>query len=155
MKELLTTDPSKCYQNPKGGTDGILQHEWFFPPDFSEREGLFKELGVTADRLPANPDLKSILVYHLAGGSNMGSSFGDGQKVATAKGDELGGQASGGEGKTGRTTVTAADVACIGGMIHDTRAEETNNGRLDMFSVTGIIAAGLRSGGHSMNQLGS
>ncbi|CAE8688969.1 unnamed protein product [Polarella glacialis] len=89
-----------------------------FAPTDAAFADLLKELGVTADQLLANPDLKNILLYHVAGGSTMSSSFKNGQKVTTAQGGQLAVQIAGEKVKVGRATVTAADIACSNGVIH-------------------------------------
>ncbi|CAE8611714.1 unnamed protein product [Polarella glacialis] len=89
-----------------------------FAPTDAAFADLLKELGCSAEQLLANPDLKSILLYHVVGGSTMSSSLKDGQKVTTAQGGQLAVQIAGGKVKVGRATVTAADVACSNGVIH-------------------------------------
>ncbi|CAE8613514.1 unnamed protein product [Polarella glacialis] len=89
-----------------------------FAPTDAAFADLLKELGVTADQLLANPDLKSILLYHVAGGTTMSSSLKDGMRVTSAQGGQLAVQIGGGKVKVGRATVTAADVACSNGVIH-------------------------------------
>ncbi|CAE8707689.1 unnamed protein product [Polarella glacialis] len=89
-----------------------------FAPIDAAFADLLKELGCSAERLLANPDLKSILLYHVVGGSTMSSSLKDGQKVTTAQSGQLAVQIAGGKVKVGRATVTAADIECSNGVIH-------------------------------------
>ncbi|CAE8672147.1 unnamed protein product [Polarella glacialis] len=89
-----------------------------FAPTDAAFADLLKELGVTAEQLLANPDLKSILLYHVAGGTTMSSSLKDGMRVTSAQGGQLAVQIGGGNVKVGRATVTSADVACSNGVIH-------------------------------------
>ena len=96
---------------------GTSPYTVFAPTDAAFAD-LLKELGCTADQLLANPDLKSILLYHVVGGSTMSSSLKDNMKVTTAQGGQLAVQIGGGKVKVGRATVTAADVACSNGVIH-------------------------------------
>ncbi|CAE8613511.1 unnamed protein product [Polarella glacialis] len=96
---------------------GETPYTLFAPTDAAFAD-LLKELGVTADQLLANPDLKSILLYHVAGGTTMSSSLKDGMRVTSAQGGQLAVQIGGGKVKVGRATVTAADVACSNGVIH-------------------------------------
>ncbi|CAE8611712.1 unnamed protein product [Polarella glacialis] len=96
---------------------GTTPYTVFAPTDAAFAD-LLKELGCSAEQLLANPDLKSILLYHVVGGSTMSSSLKDGQKVTTAQGGQLAVQIAGGKVKVGRATVTAADVACSNGVIH-------------------------------------
>jgi len=89
-----------------------------FAPTDAAFNGLLKELGVTADQLLANPDLKSILLYHVVSGTAMSSSLRDGQQVSTVQGGKLGINIGGGKVTVGRATVTTADVTCTNGVIH-------------------------------------
>jgi uncharacterized surface protein with fasciclin (FAS1) repeats len=89
-----------------------------FAPIDAAFADLLKELGCSAEQLLANPDLKSILLYHVVGGSTMSSSLKDGQKVTTAQSGQLAVQIAGGKVKVGRATVTAADIECSNGVIH-------------------------------------
>ncbi|CAE8665560.1 unnamed protein product [Polarella glacialis] len=89
-----------------------------FAPIDAAFADLLKELGCSAEQLLANPDLKSILLYHVVGGSTMSSILKDGQKVTTAQSGQLAVQIAGGKVKVGRATVTAADIECSNGVIH-------------------------------------
>ena len=89
-----------------------------FAPIDAAFADLLKELGCSAEQLLANPDLKSILLYHVVGGSTMSSSLKDGQKVTTAQSGQLAVQIAGGKVKGGRATDTAADIECSNGVIH-------------------------------------
>jgi uncharacterized surface protein with fasciclin (FAS1) repeats len=89
-----------------------------FAPIDAAFADLLKELGCSAEQLLANPDLKSILLYHVVGGSTMSSSLKDGQKVTTAQSGQLAVQIAGGKVKVGRATVTAADIEFSNGVIH-------------------------------------
>jgi len=89
-----------------------------FAPTDAAFAALLKELGVTADQLLANPDLKSILLYHVVAGTALSSSLKDGQQVGTAQGGKLAVKIGGGKVTVGGATVTAADIACTNGVIH-------------------------------------
>ncbi|CAE8730794.1 unnamed protein product, partial [Polarella glacialis] len=89
-----------------------------FAPIDAAFADMLKELGCSAEQLLANPDLKSILLYHVVGGSTMSSSLKDGRKVTTAQSGQLAVQIAGGKVKVGRATVTAADIECSNGVIH-------------------------------------
>ncbi|CAE8721616.1 unnamed protein product [Polarella glacialis] len=93
-----------------------------FAPTDAAFADLLKELKsklkCTPEQLLANPDLKNILLYHVAGGTTMSSSLKDGMRVTSAQGAQLNVQIGGGTVKVGRATVTAADVACSNGVIH-------------------------------------
>ncbi|CAE8672146.1 unnamed protein product [Polarella glacialis] len=82
-----------------------------FAPTDAAFADLLKELGVTADQLLANPDLKSILLH-------QSSSLRDGMRVTSAEGGQLAVQIGCGNVKVGRATVLAADLACSTGVIH-------------------------------------
>jgi len=75
-------------------------------------------LNVTAEQLLANPDLKSILLYHVVAGTAMSSSLKDGQKVTTAQGSPVAVEIGGGKVRVGGASVTAADIICSNGVIH-------------------------------------
>ncbi|CAE8741388.1 unnamed protein product [Polarella glacialis] len=96
---------------------GTTPYTVFAPTDAAFAD-LLKELKCTPEQLLANPDLKSILLYHVAGGTTMSSSLKDGMRVTSAQGAQLNVQIGGGTVKVGRATVTAADVACSNGVIH-------------------------------------
>ncbi|CAE8741390.1 unnamed protein product [Polarella glacialis] len=96
---------------------GTTPYTVFAPTDAAFAD-LLKELKCTPEQLLANPDLKSILLYHVAGGTTMSSSLKDGMRVTSAQGAQLNVQIGSGTVKVGRATVTAADVACSNGVIH-------------------------------------
>lgn len=89
-----------------------------FAPTDDAFKSLLKELGVTADELLANPDLKNILLYHVVGGKAMSSSLQNGQQVKTAEGGNLAVKIGSGKVQVGRATVAAADIECTNGVIH-------------------------------------
>jgi len=89
-----------------------------FAPTDAAFAALLKDLGVTAEQLLANPDLKNILLYHVVAGTAMSSSLKDGQQVGTVQGGKLQVKIGGGKVTVGGATVTAADVACTNGVIH-------------------------------------
>ncbi|CAE8719429.1 unnamed protein product, partial [Polarella glacialis] len=126
VSSILTYDIYYTCLNPelKGRRDGLRlifqqasPYTVFAPIDAAFAD-LLKELGCSAEQLLANPDLKSILLYHVVGGSTMSSSLKDGQKVTTAQSGQLAVQIAGGKVKVGRATVTAADIECSNGVIH-------------------------------------
>ncbi|CAE8663813.1 unnamed protein product, partial [Polarella glacialis] len=133
VSSILTYDIYYTYVNPelKGRRDGLRlifqqavlpvfmasPYTVFAPIDAAFAD-LLKELGCSAEQLLPNPDLKSILLYHVVGGSTMSSSLKDGQKVTTAQSGQLAVQIAGGKVKVGRATVTAADIECSNGVIH-------------------------------------
>ncbi|CAE8672144.1 unnamed protein product, partial [Polarella glacialis] len=100
---------------------GEIPYTVFAPTDAAFAD-LLKELNVTADQLLANPDLRGILLYHVAGTKAMESSLKDGLKLTTVNGEKLSvGKAKVGgteRWKVGRATITAADVVCSNGVIH-------------------------------------
>lgn len=89
-----------------------------FAPTDAAFGNLLKELGVSADQLLANPDLKKILLYHVVGGTTVSKGLKDGQKWATASGDLLPVKVDNGKVQVGRATVTMADISCTNGIIH-------------------------------------
>ncbi|CAE8742911.1 unnamed protein product, partial [Polarella glacialis] len=113
----LPSSPSSRRRSPRRTSAPASPYTVFAPIDAAFAD-LLKELGCSAEQLLANPDLKSILLYHVVGGSTMSSSLKDGQKVTTAQSGQLAVQIAGGKVKVGRTTVTAADIECSNGVIH-------------------------------------
>ncbi|CAE8584548.1 unnamed protein product [Polarella glacialis] len=89
-----------------------------FAPTDAAFSDLLEQLGVTAEQLLANPDLKDILLYHVTAGTAMSSALSDGQKVTTVQGGDLSVKIGGGKVQVGDATVTAADLACSNGVIH-------------------------------------
>ena len=59
---------------------GTIPYTVFAPTDAAFGD-LLKELGVSAGQLLANPDLKSIFLYHVVGGTATSNSPKDGQKM--------------------------------------------------------------------------
>ncbi|CAE8693918.1 unnamed protein product, partial [Polarella glacialis] len=113
----LPSSPSSRRRSPRRISAPPSPYTVFAPIDAAFAD-LLKELGCSAEQLLANPDLKSILLYHVVGGSTMSSSLKDGQKVTTAQSGQLAVQIAGGKVKVGRATVTAADIEFSNGMIH-------------------------------------
>lgn len=89
-----------------------------FAPSDEAFAALLKELGATAEELLARPDLKDILLYHVASGTALSSSLTDGQKIPTVQGKDVVVKIADGKVTVGDATVTAADVACSNGVIH-------------------------------------
>ena len=127
-----------------------------FAPTDDAFKSLLKELGVTADELLANPDLKSILLYHVVGGTAMSSSLKNGQQVATAEGGKLEVKIGSGKVQVGRATVAAADIECTNGVIHvidkvllppfDPAKEVGAMAPLGFFDPAGFSKAGDKAG---------
>jgi len=89
-----------------------------FAPTDAAFTALLAELGVTAEQLLANPDLKDILLYHVVSGTAMSSNLKDGMMVQTLQGASVEVKIAGGNVSVGRAKVTAADIACTNGVIH-------------------------------------
>ncbi|CAE8664969.1 unnamed protein product, partial [Polarella glacialis] len=117
--------------------DGQKSPYTVFAPIDAAFADLLKELGCSAEQLFANPDLKSILLYHVVGGSTMSSSLKDGQKVTTAQSGQLAVQIAGGKVKVGRATVTAAEIEWPNGVIHSIDKSKEDFGAGGYFSSLG------------------
>lgn len=89
-----------------------------FAPTDAAFSALLAEMGISAQELLDSPDLKSILLFHVAAGTTMSSSLKNGQKIKTMQGNDLLVKIAGGKVEVGSSTVTAADVACSNGVIH-------------------------------------
>jgi uncharacterized surface protein with fasciclin (FAS1) repeats len=90
-----------------------------FAPTDAAFTTLLETLQVTADDLLANPELPSILLYHVASGNVLSSSLSDGQIIETLNGEsvEIGITA---EGVTvnGTALVVVADLTADNGVVH-------------------------------------
>ncbi|MDB4587574.1 fasciclin domain-containing protein [bacterium] len=90
-----------------------------FAPTDAAFTTLLETLQVTAEDLLANPDLPSILLYHVASGNVLSGSLSDGQIIETLNGEsvEIGITA---EGVTinGVAMVVVADLTADNGVVH-------------------------------------
>jgi uncharacterized surface protein with fasciclin (FAS1) repeats len=90
-----------------------------FAPTDAAFTTLLETLEVTAEDLLANPDLASILLYHVASGQVMSTDLSDGMTVTTLNGEDLTINITA-EGVVinGTALVTVADLTADNGVVH-------------------------------------
>lgn len=90
-----------------------------FAPTDAAFTALLEALEVTADELLANPDLASILLYHVASGQVMSTDITDGMMVTTLNGQDITiNITADGVVINGNAMVTVADLTADNGVVH-------------------------------------
>ena len=90
-----------------------------FAPTDAAFTALLAALEVTADELLANPDLASILLYHVVSGNVMSTDLSDGMSATTLNGEDVVINISAnGVIINGTAMVTVADITADNGVVH-------------------------------------
>ncbi len=90
-----------------------------FAPTDDAFTALLTALEVTADELLANPDLASILLYHVVSGNVMSTDLSDGMSATTLNGEDVVINISAdGVIINGTAMVTVADITADNGVVH-------------------------------------
>ena len=115
-----------------------------FAPTDAAFTTLLETLEVTAEDLLANPDLASILLYHVASGQVMSTDLSDGMTVTTLNGEDLTINITA-EGVVinGTALVTVADLTADNGVVHvidavllpPTSVVETESATVELYPV--------------------
>ncbi|MBM7662843.1 putative surface protein with fasciclin (FAS1) repeats [Bacillus mesophilus] len=99
-----------------GVLDGKRQFTVFAPTD-AAFANLLEALNVTPEQLLTNPDLASILLYHVVPGRINASDLEDGMLLRTINGQKI--KISLGEtAKVNDSTIVKADISASNGVIH-------------------------------------
>ncbi|SEI62203.1 Uncaracterized surface protein containing fasciclin (FAS1) repeats [Alkalibacterium gilvum] len=88
-----------------------------FAPTDEAFEALLTELDITAEELLAQPDLESILTYHVIPSEVMAGDLEDGQTAETVNGEELTFDLSG-DPMVNESAITMTDIEASNGLIH-------------------------------------
>ncbi|WP_368646384.1 fasciclin domain-containing protein [Alkalibacterium putridalgicola] len=88
-----------------------------FAPTDEAFEALLTDLDITAEELLAQPDLESILTYHVVPGEVLAGDLEDGQTAATVHGEELTFDLSG-DPTVNDAAITMTDIDASNGVIH-------------------------------------
>ena len=88
-----------------------------FAPTNSAFEALLTALGISADDLLNNAQLRDVLLYHVVAGKVLSTDLTDGMAAATLGGQEITVSLTDGV-KINDSTVIAADIEAINGVIH-------------------------------------
>lgn len=88
-----------------------------FAPTDEAFEALLTELDITQEELLAQPDLESILTYHVIPSEVMAGDLEDGQTAETVNGEELTFDLSG-DTMVNESAITMTDIEASNGLIH-------------------------------------
>lgn len=88
-----------------------------FAPTDEAFEALLTELDITAEELLAQPDLESILTYHVIPSEVIAGDLEDGQTAETVNGEELTFDLSG-DPMVNESAITMTDIEASNGLIH-------------------------------------
>lgn len=88
-----------------------------FAPTDEAFEALLTDLDITAEELLAQPDLESILTYHVIPSEVLAGDLEDGQTVETVNGEELTFDLSG-DPMVNDAAITMTDIDASNGVIH-------------------------------------
>jgi uncharacterized surface protein with fasciclin (FAS1) repeats len=102
------------------GLDAVLDAEGrqytVFAPTDAAFEALLADLGITAGELLANPDLASILLYHVTSGRRYASSVVNAPQLRMLNGDTV--AVDGTDLNDGQATIVGTDIEASNGVIH-------------------------------------
>ena len=89
-----------------------------FAPTNEAFEALLTELDITQEELLSQPDLESVLTYHVIPQEVMSGDLEDGMSAETVNGEEVTFDLSGDDPMINESTITSTDMEASNGVVH-------------------------------------